>query len=238
MNLLLFEPGELSRPLPADDPRARHLRGVLRREPGGSFDCGLVDGPRGRGFLEGSDEHGLHLRFEWGSPPPPLCPIWLLVGLPRPQTVRKVLLEATTLGAERILFFSTDRGEPSYADSSLWSSGEVRRHLLAGAAQAFCTRLPTVSLLDGIHAALDAASAARTRLALDNYEAAAALSALAEVQTPAALAVGPERGWSPAERDALRAAGCTLAHLGPRVLRTETACTAGLAILKSRLGLG
>ncbi|HEY1848006.1 MAG TPA: RsmE family RNA methyltransferase, partial [Opitutaceae bacterium] len=48
-----------------------------------------------------------------------------------------------------------------------------------------------------------------------------------------ALAFGPERGWSGAERDLLRARGFTLAHLGTRVLRTETAVVAALAIAKA-----
>ena len=51
------------------------------------------------------------------------------------------------------------------------------------------------------------------------------------------LAIGSERGWSPAERDILRANHFTLAHLGPRVLRAETAVTAAIAIVKSHLGL-
>ena len=54
--------------------------------------------------------------------------------------------------------------------------------------------------------------------------------------TAAVLALGPERGWAAADRATLRAAGCTLVHLGPRVLRLETACVAATAILKARLG--
>jgi RsmE family RNA methyltransferase len=50
------------------------------------------------------------------------------------------------------------------------------------------------------------------------------------------LAIGPERGWGPRDRDGLRAAGFALAHLGPRVLRSETAVVAALAILRADLG--
>jgi len=64
------------------------------------------------------------------------------------------------------------------------------------------------------------------------------LGAVALPGPPAAvvLALGPERGWSPAERDLLRSEGFALAHLGPRVLRAETAAVAAVAIVKSRLG--
>ena len=45
------------------------------------------------------------------------------------------------------------------------------------------------------------------------------------------LEVGGEGGGGPADRAALRAHGFRLRHLGPRVLRTETACVAGISVL-------
>jgi RsmE family RNA methyltransferase len=51
------------------------------------------------------------------------------------------------------------------------------------------------------------------------------------------LALGPERGWGPADRAALRAHGFTLVHLGPRVLRSETAVVAALTLVRAQLGL-
>ncbi|MBE2215530.1 MAG: 16S rRNA (uracil(1498)-N(3))-methyltransferase [Opitutaceae bacterium] len=239
MNLVLFRPEECNRPLTTEDPRARHIIEVLRRRPGESFDCGLVNGPRGRAQFVGLGGDGLTLRFTWQSEmPPPLAPIELLVGLPRPQTARKVIAEATTLGVARLVFFQTERGERSYADSTLWSSGEVERLLVTAVGQAFCTRMPEVARSGSLEAALGTiVSGISTRLALDNYEATAALGEATLGAPPAALAVGPERGWSAAEREILRGAGFILVHLGTRVLRTETACTAGLAVLKTRLGL-
>ena len=77
-----------------------------------------------------------------------------------------------------------------------------------------------------------------TRLALDNYEAPAALGATElAAGAPIALAIGGERGWSAAERDLLRLHGFAFRHLGARVLRTETAAIAALAIVRARLGL-
>lgn len=51
------------------------------------------------------------------------------------------------------------------------------------------------------------------------------------------LAFGPERGWSAADRAVLRGSGFALVHLGPRVLRTETAVVAAVALVKAKLGL-
>lgn len=50
------------------------------------------------------------------------------------------------------------------------------------------------------------------------------------------LVVGPEGGWSDAERAKLGAAGAAPIALGARVLRAETAVFAGLAVVQHRLG--
>ena len=50
------------------------------------------------------------------------------------------------------------------------------------------------------------------------------------------LAVGPEGGWSPTDREQLRAAGFRGLRLGPRILRTETAGLAAISALQARLG--
>jgi RsmE family RNA methyltransferase len=176
------------------------------------------------------------LSFVWGEEPPPLDPITLLIGLPRPQTSRKLLHEATSLGVEAMHFVSTELGEASYASSVLWSSDEWRRHLIDGAQQAFCTRLPRVVHSRWMSQALAKLPPDGCRLALDNYEASRPLSEV-DVTSPAVLAIGPERGWTDKERDSLRNAGFELVHLGPRVLRVETATVAGITLLKARLGL-
>ncbi len=244
MNLVLFETAEIAAPLPRSDPRAQHILDVLRRREGEPFDVGLVNGPRGKASLAAVNDNNLSLAFIWGEQPPPPPPLTLLIGLPRPQTARKILNEATTLGVGALHFCATERGEPSYADSSLWTTGEWRRHLLAGAAQAFCTQLPEVTSGQKLTTVIAGLPPHATRVALDNYESTVSLAAAAKpqitanfvAQPPVALALGSERGWTGAERDLLRANGFVLAHLGPRVLRTETACVAAIAIVKSVLG--
>lgn len=238
VNLVLFEIAELGQPLALADRRARHLLDVLRRAPGDTFDAGVIDGPRGKGTVTAIGADAIAFSFEALFPPVAPEPITLMVGLPRPQTARDILRDVTTLGAGALHFVRTEKGDANYASSSLWSSGEWRRHALAGAEQAFTTRLPTVAHGQSLTAALDALPAGSVRLALDNYEGAAPLSATVLPQgAHVTLAVGGERGWSAAERDFLRAQGFVLAHLGARVLRTETACLAALAIVRARLGL-
>lgn len=51
-----------------------------------------------------------------------------------------------------------------------------------------------------------------------------------------ALITGPEGGFAPAEAQAARAAGCRTVHLGPRILRCETAPAAALAVVMALTG--
>lgn len=235
MNLVLFEAGEIGVVLANEDARARHIVQVLRRRPGDAFMAGVVDGPAGVATLRAVTEAGLELDFAPGAPPAPLPPVELIVGLPRPQTARDILRDAATLGAACIRFVMTERSDPNYASASLWVSGEWRRQVLAGVAQACDTRLPRVSWTGTLaEAAREAAAVGGgRRLALDNYEASATLwAALAgrPEDERLTLALGPERGWGPADRAVLRAAGFTLCSLGSRVLRLETAVVSALSL--------
>jgi RsmE family RNA methyltransferase len=239
VNLILFDHAETTQPLPRSDHRARHLLEVLRREPGDEFDAGLVNGLRGKGTLVGVEADTLTLRFDWTPGPPlPADPITLIVGLPRPQTARDILRDATTLGVAAIHFVATGKSERNYAGSTLWSSGEWRRQLIAGAAQAFDTRIPEVTWQHPLAKVLEDGIENRARFALDNYEAGAPLGTCQLIVDKSLwLAIGPERGWSAEDRDLLRSRGFTLAHLGPRPLRSETTVIAALTVVKSARGL-
>lgn len=239
VNLILFDPAETERPLPRGDRRALHVLTVLRRQPGDTFDVGLINGPRGKATLTGIADDSLGLTFAWGAPPaPPPSTITLLIGLPRPQTARDILRDATTLGVSGLHFIRTEKAESSYAQSTLWSSGEWRRHVLAGAEQAFDTRVPEVTHGRTLREACAGLPGAARRIALDNYESPRAFGETDLGGTADhVLAIGGERGWSAREREELRAQGFGFAHLGERVLRTETATVAALAILRSKLRL-
>lgn len=238
MNLILLHSEEITRSLPKQDPRAVHILKVLRRQIGDTFDIGLINGPRGKATLLAINSDDLELSYTWAAEPPPADPLTLIIGLPRPQTARKILQETATLGVSALHFVTTGRAEASYAQSTLWSSGEWQRHVQAGVAQAFCTRVPVVTHGQTLEATITELPIDSARLALDNYEATTALSKSNLIgYSSVVVALGAERGWSSQERDLLRENKFTIAHLGERVLRLETAVTATVAIIKSQRGL-
>lgn len=238
MNVILFSDGELATPLPREDARVVHILDVLDFGVGDTLDIGLINGPMGKGTITAIDGQGLHLQCHFLDTVKPLHPVSMVIGLPRPPSCRRILKDLTTLGADQLHFVATDKGEKSYLGSRLWSEGEFERLLLEGAQQAFSTGLPEVTLHESLAACVEALDGVSDRIALDNYEATDSLRSYEPGHSRCILAVGSERGWSAAERDLLRAQGFQLLSLGDRVLKTETACIAGLAVVLAKLQIG
>ena len=120
-------------------------------------------------------------------------------------------LARASLGAARIIFFESAKGDPGYLTSSLWKDGEWREHVLKGTEQACSTLVPEVTRVGSLAEDVALIAGDAWKVALDPYEATAA----PELSTPAqaaVLAIGPERGFAETERAALRAAGFGFAH--------------------------
>ena len=233
MNLVLITPDEAATGLPSDDARARHLRETVGLAVGGSFHVGIENGLRGIATIAALAPR-LTFSVAWEKSPQARLPLTVLVGLPRPQTAKKVLHDLASLGAARIIFFESAKGDPGYLTSSLWKDGEWREHVLKGAEQACTTLVPEVTRVGSLGAAVALVAADAWKVALDPYEATGG----PELSTPAqkaVLAIGPERGFAEAERATLRAAGFGFAHLGDRILRVEAAALVGGALMLAQL---
>ena len=151
MNIILFDPAEIGKPLPRRDERTLHLLKVLHKKPGDKFEAGIIGGNRGLGYidgirLDGSIVYSLDLKEE----PPQRYPIRIAVGFPRPIQIRRLLRDLSNLGLEAIDLVGTELGEKSYRDTKLLTDGGARSALIEGAAQARDTRIPTLTVYSGL----------------------------------------------------------------------------------------
>jgi RsmE family RNA methyltransferase len=234
VNLVLITADEAVSGLPRDDLRTRHLRETVGVGVGANFHVGLENGPRGIATVTAISPQ-LTFTVVWEKSPQARLPLTVLIGLPRPQTAKKILHDLASLGAARIIFFESEKGDPGYLTSSLWKDGEWREHVLKGAEQACSTLVPEVTRVASLVEAIGLIDAAAWKLALDPYEAVSAPE-LSAPASAAVLAIGPERGFSDEERTTLRQAGFAFAHLGDRILRVEAAALVGGALMLSQLG--
>ena len=81
--------------------------------------------------------------------------------------------------------------------------------------------------------------AGRALIFADETGGEAMASALARCPAPAAILIGPEGGFTPPERDAIRAHSAAVPiSLGPRILRADTAALAAIAVWQAINGQG
>lgn len=236
MNRILFRNAEEAQTLSKQDPRLEHVRGVLRMGVGDTFDVGIENGPVGKAKLVSVGDKAAQISVTWGERPPLPPDVTAMVGLSRPQTMRKILLWGATQGIRRFCVFPAARTDPAYESSRLWKEGNYRIYLREGAEQAFDTFIPEVTRVDGIEAAVAGIPGVAARYCLDHYEAAKRLSRVEEIEPPVAFAIGPERGWAPRDRAIMREGGFELVSLNKRILRVESAFSLGLVLIHRTLG--
>jgi RsmE family RNA methyltransferase len=234
MNLLLLDPGEISadRTVQLGGRRALHVRRVLGKSVGDTVRAGVLGGRIGVFEIVGEDAGVLRLSGALDHEPPPKLPVTLVLALPRPPVLRRVLQHVTAIGVPRIVLVHTHRVEKSYWQSPVLAPDAIDAQLRLGLEQAGDTQLPTVE----IHRRLrpfaedvlpDLAAGTTAVVAHPS----AARPCPVDVEGPVTLVVGPEGGLVPFELQLFETAGLQLVTLGTRILRVETAVVALLARL-------
>jgi 16S rRNA (uracil1498-N3)-methyltransferase len=156
--------------------------------------------------------------------PPPKLPLTLVVGLPRPKAARRLLVDATAAGVERIVLLGTWRVPKSYWQSPLLRPEAIEEHVVRGLALSGDCVPPRVETHRAFKPfaqdvlpvlARESIALVATPQATDDC-ARAALGAVV-------LCIGPERGFTGYEIDLLKAAGCGCVSLGQRTLRVHAA---------------
>lgn len=236
MNLVLITESEVAQGFPTGDPRTQHLRETVGAGIGSTFHVGIENQRRGLATITVL-EPTLRFDVRWEAAPQVRLPLTVVVGLPRPQTAKKLLHDLASLGVDRVVFFEAEKSDPSYAQSSLWREDAWREPLRKGAEQACSCLIPVVAHARDLAAALGNLDSEIWKASLDPYLASGPLGAAAKKFPGGCLALGPERGWSEAERRALADAGFTSYHLGDRILRVETAAVAGASLMLAGLGV-
>jgi 16S rRNA (uracil1498-N3)-methyltransferase len=218
---------------------AVHLSRVLRLDVGD--ECVLFNGD-GRDYaarIVALGKRELRVAIDTGHDVDNESPlhVTLLQGVARGEKMDLILQKATELGVTAVAPLWSQRSEVKLDEAR----AEKRLTHWRGVVTSACeqcgrARVPEVAAPVSLAAALNALPAGGLRLILDPEGELALATLTAGHDTPVLLAVGPEGGWSPLDREQLRAAGFQGLKLGPRILRTETAGLAAIAALQSRLG--
>ena len=234
MNLVLILREDLVAPDRArlTGRRLAHVREVHRAAVGEDLSVGLLGGKMGRGRVLRLDVEALELSLMLDQDPPPKLPLTLVVALPRPKVLNRVVAAAASLGVARLVLVNAWKVEKAYWSSPRMAPESLRQQLLLGLEQAKDTVLPELRLARLFRPftedELPALVGGGTGLVAHPGAGRPFPRVLA---APVTLAIGPEGGWIDAEVASLARAGLQPFDLGPRILRTETT----LAALVGRL---
>jgi len=164
-------------------------------------------------------------------------PILLLQGIARGEKMDLILQKATELGVSAVLPVNAERTEVKLDGPRLEKRVAHWRSVIVSACeQSGRARVPALAMPQSLAAAAAAVPAGALKLTLDPHGEHRLSTLEAAADTPVVVAIGPEGGWSPKDRQALAQAGFQGLQLGPRILRTETAGLAAIAALQARLG--
>lgn len=238
MNLILLEPTEVpaSGPVELSGRRAEHIIKVLGCKPGDLIRIGVVDGARGHGRVLDLSSGTVTLAPVLDSAAPPAPPVDLILALPRPIMLRRILSIVAAMGVGRVFLVNARRVEKSFFAATIVAKRDFRGHLLLGLEQAMDTRLPQVSVHDRFRPFVeDELSPLLHRYDVRLFahpgpeDTFRSLWDRGGVPARIVVAIGPEGGWIDYERDRFLELGFVMASCGPRVLRVDTAVAALLS---------
>ena len=216
--------------------RALHVTTVLRAEPGQSLRIGLVDGPLGTATVTAADAAAVHLACTFARAPEPVHDV-LLLAVPRPKVLLRMLAHAAALGFARIVLCRSWRVEKSHLQSTAMRPEVQREQLLLGLEQAGRTQVPRVDFhplwKPMVEDVLPVADLPPLRFTGDLGAATGTHELSLPRAAPFALALGPDGGFTAYEVQTLAACGFLAVSAGASPLRTETA----LAVLAGQLDL-
>lgn len=170
--------------------------------------------------------------------------ITLLQSLARGERMDLIVQKATELGVSCIIPVASQHSVVRLVGSAATRRVEHWRQIVISACeQCGRNRLPEVAPVMDVASACGLIDAASARYLLDpeaHESLTAALGRLSPQTEPkrggVALLIGPEGGWGQEELAIARRSGFSSVQLGPRVLRTETAPLAALAIVQATCG--
>ncbi|MBL8013510.1 MAG: 16S rRNA (uracil(1498)-N(3))-methyltransferase [Candidatus Omnitrophica bacterium] len=203
--------------------RHRHILEILHAQKGDRLTVGLLNSKMGQAEVVAIDKNSVELEVNLENNPPLALALTLILALPRPQVVKRVLQSASSLGIKNIIFLNCFRVEKSLWQSSTLRSEEIKEQLILGLEQAKDTILPDVLLRKSFTAFVEEELPALIKGTLPVVaHPGSGQVCPRNVRQPVTLVIGPEGGLIDFELDRLRQMGFENVDLGERIYKVET----------------
>jgi RsmE family RNA methyltransferase len=238
MNRILIQQTELdeNNRLVISDYRAKHIIDVLAPTLGEKLKIGVLNGNPGIGIVNSisNGEVNLHCEFAEQQIPPPTTS--LLLALPRPKVLKRLIPQIVALGVEELILTNAEKVEKNYFATHWLKESNYNKLIINGLEQSGDTQMPKIKIVKRLKPFLedDLPKQFKTHnLLLAHPYTENRLSDICSKEK-ILLAIGPEGGWSQFETDMFEDAGFKPFTLGSRILRSDTAVIATLAMINNQ----
>jgi RsmE family RNA methyltransferase len=253
MNLILLSDSDFITPhrVRLSGRRFVHIKDILKAECAKTLTVGKINGLMGQGTVVSKTNDTIELEVKLDGKPPQALALTLVLALPRPPMLKRILFSSAQLGVKKIIILNFNRVEKSLWNSSSLKPQAITEQLVLGLEQAKDTVMPEVILKKRFKPFVEDELPAliKGKLALVAHPDKKFMSFTPPLAPPTRggesnvlfpsplrgglgrgnhpdkhiiLIIGPEGGIIDYEIELLKAAGCQAIDLGPRILRTET----------------
>lgn len=223
-------------PLPAT--AARHVAQALRMRIGDPVALFTGTGGEFEATITRIDRHRVVVSVARHAPieRETSSPVTLVAAIIAADMMDFVVRKAVELGVAAIVPIQAARSQKLPADRAARRVLHWRKIAIAACEQCGRNRVPDVAPITTFSEWLAVAGTWARPVAILDADAAQSLAAHAAAARPGTIAAGPEGGFASEELQRAMEQGALPAHLGPRVLRAETAALAALATINAVAG--
>ncbi len=226
MNIILLRKNDFIDPdtVVLKGRRKEHILNVLKGKKGEDLFCGLVNGSMGPGRITAIDLSMVKLKVTLEQEPPPALPLTLVLALPRPKMLKRILESSTALGVKKIFLINAWRVEKSYWQSPVLRDENIDKILSLGLEQAKDTVMPELfkKKLFTPFVKQELKTISKDSMCITAHPK-AEIPCPGNITCRTTLVLGPEGGFIDREIETLETIGFQSVNLGRRILRTETA---------------
>ena len=213
-----------------------HVNKVLNAKVGDMLKIGQLGGKLGSSIIKDIAPDSIELgEIKLTINPPPKLNLTVVLALPRPKVLRRLIMDMTALGVNDIILINSYRTQKSYWQSPMLA--RLDEFVLEGLQQGVDTVAPRISLQKRFKPFVEdeLASLITNRAIVAHPYIALSFAQYVQQQQlenlesphnsalPSMVFIGAEGGWIDYEIDLLAEQGCTAVNIGARILRTEAA---------------
>ena len=224
MNIVLLDPRQTETELWSitSTRQLEHLQQHLQIQVGDTLKVGIREGQRYLTEIVEISEKAVRLKPLQEEAVPEKLPVTLIVALPRPKVLRRLIMDSVTLGVEKIILLHSYRVDKSYWQTPFLQ--QLIHYIELGLEQAGDTVAPKIELYKRFKPFVEDILPGLISTDCPAYVAHpyAEQAMPFAIEHPCTIVIGPEGGFIPYEVDLLIKNGCQAVSLGNRIIRTET----------------